>query len=210
MPSYSSTTLLLSLLGLLSNLPAQAGGLAQLQAFIDSTRGLQARFDQTVTQQSGRKQQTASGTVAILRPGKFDWRYQKPYEQRVVGDGEKLWVYDPDLNQVTVKNLDAALGSSPAALLAGNNNLEKHYRLSELPARDGLEWISASPKSRENTFETVQMGFVNDTLMQMELKDNFGQQTVIRFTQTVKNPPLAVDLFRFIPPKGADVVSAMQ
>jgi len=189
---------------------SHAGGLEQLKAFIEDTRSMQASFEQTVTQQSGRKQQSASGTVSLLRPGKFNWRYQKPYEQLVVGDGQKLWIYDPDLNQVTVKSLGAALGSSPAAILAGSNDMEKNYTLTEQPGRDGIEWILASPKSRDSSFEQVRMGFSDKQLVVMELKDNFGQQTAIHFSKMSKNPKLAADLFSFTPPKGAEVVSADQ
>lgn len=188
----------------------EAGGLEQLKAFIEDTHSMQASFEQTVTQQSGRKQQSASGTVSLLRPGKFNWRYQKPYEQLVVGDGQKLWIYDPDLKQVTVKSLGAALGSSPAAILAGSNDMEKNYKLTEQPGKDGVEWVLASPKSRDSSFEQVRMGFSDRQLVTMELKDNFGQQTTIHFSKMDKNPKLAADLFNFTPPKGAEVVSADQ
>lgn len=208
LPSLTRSTLLcISLTGILS---AQAGGLEQLKAFIEDTHAMQANFEQTVTQQSGRKQQSASGTMSLLRPGKFNWRYQKPYEQQVVGDGQKLWIYDPDLNQVTVKSLGAALGSSPAAILAGSNDMEKNYKLVEQPAKDGIEWVLASPKSHDSSFEQVRMGFTDRQLVIMELKDNFGQQTAIRFSKVNKNPKLAADLFSFTPPKGAEVVSADQ
>lgn len=210
MPFPQRASLIIAAVSLANSPALLASGLDQLKAFLDSTQSMQANFEQTVSHQNGRKPQLASGTVAIQRPGKFHWRYQKPYDQQVVGDGQKLWIYDPDLNQVTVKKLDAALGSSPAALLAGSNDLEKSYRLSELPAKDGLEWVAAAPKSRENTFEAVRLGLADKQLVAMELTDNFGQHTVIRFIKPVKNPKLASDLFTFAPPKGADVVSADQ
>ncbi|MFC4161505.1 outer membrane lipoprotein chaperone LolA [Chitinimonas lacunae] len=195
---------------LLAGAAAQAGGLAQLKVFVDTTQAFQAEFSQTVSQPGGKKPQTASGVVAIQRPGKFNWRYQQPYDQRVVGDGKKVWIYDPDLNQVTVKRLDQALGSSPAALLAGSNDLERAYRLSEQAGRDGLEWVEASPRSRDNTFEKVRMGFRDNQLVQMELNDNFGQTTRIRFDKVVRNPRLDPTQFNFAPPPDADVVSADQ
>ncbi|QNM98168.1 outer membrane lipoprotein chaperone LolA [Chitinimonas koreensis] len=188
-------------------LPAVGGGLDQLKSFLAQTQSFTAGFEQTVTQKSG-KQQQASGQVAIQRPGKFDWQYAKPYEQRVVGDGKQLWVYDPDLNQVTSKRLDRALGDSPAALLAGSNELEKSYTLAERGSRDGLDWIEATPKNRDSGFDQVRIGFKNSLPMAMELSDSFGQTTRIRFAGTVANPKLDPARFRFVPPKGADVVSA--
>lgn len=211
MQNYFSRSRLAALgLVVMAAASVEAGGLAQLKAFVDTTQSFQAEFSQTVSQPGGKRTQQASGVVSIQRPGKFNWRYQKPYDQRVVGDGKKVWIYDPDLNQVTVKSLDLALGSSPAALLAGSNDLERSYKLSEQPARDGLEWIEASPKSRDNTFEKVRMGFRDNQLVQMELNDNFGQTTQIRFAKVVRNPKIGAEQFAFDPPKDADVVSADQ
>ncbi|QDQ28039.1 outer membrane lipoprotein chaperone LolA [Chitinimonas arctica] len=195
------------LLFILLSLPSFAGGLEQLKGFLAQTQAFTASFQQTVTQKGG-KQQHAGGTVAIQRPGKFDWRYVKPYEQRVVGDGKQLWIYDPDLNQVTRKQLDRALGDSPAALLAGSNDLEKSYRLGELGKRDDLEWIEATPLNRDSGFEKVRIGFKDAQPMAMELADSFGQTTSIRFSGVTRNPKLSAGQFQFVPPKGADVVSA--
>jgi chaperone LolA len=185
-----------------------ADGIGQLRSFLSSTRTLEASFSQTVSQGAGKPPQTAGGTMAISRPGKFNWAYTKPYAQRVVGDGQKLWMFDPDLNQVTVKQLDAALGQSPAALLADRNDLEHRYTLANLPDRDGLAWVEAKPKSRDNSFERVRIGFKDGLPAAMELNDNFGQQTTIRFSNTRRNTTLPASLFSFTPPKGADVVSA--
>ncbi|MEH6458271.1 outer membrane lipoprotein chaperone LolA [Chitinimonas sp. JJ19] len=195
------------LLLLLLTLPAFAGGLEQLKGFLSQTQAFTASFQQTVSQKSG-KQQQASGTMAIQRPGRFDWNYVKPYEQRVVGDGKQLWIYDPDLNQVTRKRLDQALGDSPAALLAGSNDLEKSYKLTDMGSRDGLEWIEATPKNRDSGFEKVRMGFKDAQPMAMELADSFGQTTLIRFSNISRNPKLDANRFNFVPPKGADVVAA--
>ncbi|GAB3251141.1 outer membrane lipoprotein carrier protein LolA [Chitinimonas naiadis] len=195
------------LLLLLLTLPAFAGGLDQLKGFLGQTQAFTASFQQTVTSKGG-KQQQASGTMAILRPGKFDWVYTKPYEQRVVSDGKQVWIYDPDLNQVTAKRLDKALGDSPAALLAGSNDLEKSYKLADLGVRDGLEWIEATPNNRDNGFERVRIGFKDAQPMAMELADNYGQNTVIRFANIIRNPKLNGERFSFTPPKGADVVRA--
>lgn len=195
------------LLLLVLSLPGFAGGLDQLNQFLEQTKSFTADFQQTVTQKAG-KQQQAGGSMAILRPGRFDWRYTKPYEQRVVGDGKQLWIYDPDLNQVTRKQLDRALGDSPAALLAGSNELSKSYQLTEAGKRDGLEWVEATPKQRDTGFERVRIGFKEAQPMAMELADSFGQTTLIRFSKVVRNPKLGADRFQFSPPAGADVVSA--
>lgn len=184
-----------------------AGGIDSLKSFISDTRTAKSNFSQTVTDQNGKLRQKSEGTLAFSRPGKFRWTYQKPYEQLIVGDGNKLWIYDADLEQVTVKKLGDALGSSPAALLAGSNDIEKHYVLKDIASEDGMEWLEARPRDREGTFEAVRMGFARDTLLVMELKDNFGQTTVLKFSKLVKNPTVKASEFRFTPPKGADVIA---
>jgi outer membrane lipoprotein carrier protein len=164
-------------------------------------------FSQTVTDQNGKSRQKSEGTLAFSRPGKFRWVYQKPYEQLIVGDGVKLWIYDADLEQVTVKKLGDALGSSPAALLAGSNDIEKHFVLKDAGMQDGMEWLEARPRDKESTFEFVRMGFGGGTLKSMLLKDSFGQTTELKFTKLEKNPQLNSSDFKFTPPKGADVIS---
>ncbi len=187
-------------------LAAQAGAIDQLKAFVAGTSSLRADFSQQVSGQRSAKQ-TSSGTLSLQRPGKFRWVYTKPYEQLIVGDGSKLWLYDKDIEQVTMKKLDQALGSSPAALLAGSNDIDKAYTLKEAGRSDAVEWLEATPKSSDSTFQSVRMGFTQNELQLMELKDNFGQTTLIRFTKLEKNPKLGADLFRFTPPKGVDVIS---
>ncbi len=124
-----------------------------------------------------------------------------------MGDGKKFWMYDVDLNQVTVKKLDAALGSSPAALLSGSNEIERGFTLKDIEDRDGLEWLQATPKSAETTFEQILMAFnARSELVVMELHDAFGHRTVLRFSELKSNPALGAQLFRFVPPKGADVL----
>jgi outer membrane lipoprotein carrier protein len=185
---------------------ARANAIDQLKSFIESTRSARADFSQTVTGRSGRKPQLSSGTMMFARPGKFRWVYDKPYPQLLVGDGKKLWVYDPDLKQVSVKAIGDALGSSPAALLAGDNAIEKNFDLADGGSRDGLDWVEAKPKNAEAGFERMRIGFKGTELRAMEVLDNFGQTTAIRFSAFERNPPLAAELFRFVPPKGADVV----
>jgi outer membrane lipoprotein carrier protein len=145
--------------------------------------------------------------MMFARPGKFRWEYEKPYEQLIVGDGSRLWVYDKDLNQVSVRKLDKALGDSPAALLAGSNEIEKIYILTNLGNQEGLDWLEAVPKSKENAFERIRLGFSQSGLETMELRDQFGQVTVIKFASIERNPKLSPELFKFVPPKGADVIS---
>lgn len=183
-----------------------ADGLAQLKQFMDGTRTARGSFTQQVFSKSGRKPQPASGTFAFSRPGKFRWTYEKPYAQLLVGDGSKLWAYDQELNQVTTKKLGQALGSTPAAILAGDNSLDRNFVLKNAGDADGLEWIEATPKAEDGSFERIRMGFVGGQLKAMLLNDNFGQTTSLLFGQIERNPSLDAGLFRFTPPKGADVV----
>ncbi|NMG44558.1 outer membrane lipoprotein chaperone LolA [Aromatoleum toluvorans] len=185
---------------------ASAGGIAQLRQFIDGARTAQGEFDQTVFAASGRKPQRASGSFVFARPGKFRWTYEKPYPQVLVSDGEKLWSWDRDLNQVTVKRLGDALGSTPAAILAGDGAIERNFELSEAGSGDGLEWVHAKPKLAESSFESMRMGFAGGTLKRMELKDNFGQTTLIEFRSLTAGARPDPAQFRFVPPPGADVI----
>lgn len=186
----------------------RADSIERLKSFMEGSRSGQSDFSQTVMNKQGRKLQSASGTMQFVRPGKFRWVYQKPYEQIIVGDGAKFWLYDMDLNQVTVKKLDAALGSSPAALLAGNNEIERNFSLKDIGNQAGLEWVEATPKHRDTNFEAVLLGFSSQgDLVAMELHDQFGHVTVLRFSHLKRNPSLAPGLFKFNPPPGADVLS---
>jgi outer membrane lipoprotein carrier protein len=194
---------------LLSVLPlaAHADATSKLKIFIAATHSAQANFTQDVQDKDGKTIQSASGTMQFERPGKFRWEYRKPYEQLIVGDGRKFWMYDVDLNQVTEKKLDAALGSSPAALLSGNNEIERDFILKNIGDRDGLEWLQATPKSSETNFQKILMAFNGKSeLVTMELYDAFGHHTVLRFTELKNNPSLSPKSFHFVPPKGADVL----
>ena len=186
--------------------PAFADAVVRLQEFVAQTKSLRGQFSQTVHDRAGRKTQESQGTFSLLRPGKFRWAYEKPYAQLIVGDGRKVWIYDADLEQVTVRKADRAMGESPAALLAGSNEIDKFFHLRDAGIQDGLEWLEATPKSKEGSFERVRLGFRGSELAAMELKDNFGQTTWLRFSGLQRNPQLAADLFRFTPPKGADVI----
>jgi outer membrane lipoprotein carrier protein len=185
---------------------AGAGSIEKLHAFIEQTRSAKANFTQVVIDSNGSVQQQASGTVQFERPGKFRWTYDKP-EQLIVGDGTKLWIYDKELNQVTKRNLDKALGSSPAALLAGADDVDKYFSLNAVGVRKGIDWLEVKPYDENSLFEKVRMGFRGNMLEVMELLDHFGQKTTITFAKLQRNPKAAPDLYTFTPPAGADVVS---
>lgn len=191
---------------LLATLPARASGRDQLKAFVDGAKSGKATFRQVILAKGQRPGREASGTFTFLRPGKFRWAYQSPYEQLIVGDGAKLWVYDRDLNQVLVRKLDAALGQSPAALLAGDNVLERDFELADDGKDGGLEFVAARPKSPDAGFARLRIGFKDNLPQTMELTDLFGSVTVLSFTAFERNPVLDRAQFAFVPPKGADVV----
>lgn len=184
----------------------QADAVERLTGFFQNTASMRAQFRQTVLDQQHRKVQEVTGVMQLLRPGKFRWDYHKPYVQIVVGDGKKVWLYDPELSQVTVRSLDKVLGSSPAALLAGSRDIEKTFDLKEDVRQDQLDWVAVTPKDQDSGFERMFLGFKGDQLQEMELHDNFGQTTVIEFSKLERNPKLNAQAFRFIPPKGVDVV----
>jgi chaperone LolA len=189
-------------------LASHAAATDKLKSFVAATHSAQANFTQEVQDRNGRRLQYSTGVMQFERPGKFRWEYRQPYEQLIVGDGKKFWLYDVDLEQVTVKKLDAALGSSPAALLAGSNEIESGFALADLDDRDGLEWLQAVPRSSESTFEKILMAFnARSELVVMELHDAFGNHTVLRFSGLKNNPALPPQRFRFTPPKGADVLT---
>lgn len=195
----------LLLCGLLLSSAACASGLGQLRAFLETTKSARGVFVQSVAGKSGRKPQQSTGSFSLQRPGKFRWHYERPYAQLLVSDGEKLWSFDPDLNQVTVRKLGKALGSSPAALLSGGD-LEQNFVLTDAGEGEGFEMVDATPKAADGTFERVRIGLKDNLPRMMEIRDNFGQVTTLLFTEFHSNPPLGKDQFKFTPPKGADVV----
>jgi outer membrane lipoprotein carrier protein len=190
-------------------MPCAAGGasIEALKTLFAQTTTARAHFAQIVLDRNMKMLQQATGTMQFSRPGRFRWEYDRPYEQVIVSDGSKVWLYDKDLNQVTVRRLDRALGSSPAALLAGSDDIEKSYRLSSLGNQDGLDWLEAVPRTQDTAFERVKLGFGKAGLEAMELRDPFGQITVIKFSTIERNTRLPPESFRFTPPKGADVIS---
>ncbi len=188
------------------SMSAAASALERFQAFLTSTQAGRAGFDQKVRDRNGKVLQDSKGQLAFARPGRFRWAYEKPYAQLIVGDGVRVWVYDQDLKQVTVRRVGEALTSTPAALLAGNNEALRAFTLSEGGVRDGLEWLHAVPKDKEGGFEMVRIGLGVAGPEAMELADTFGNLTELRLRNFERNPNLDSGLFRFTPPPGADVI----
>ena len=185
---------------------AEASALEQFKTFVSGTKSAKGEFSQQqVLSKPGKVAPVSTGTFVFARPGKFVWTYQKPYEQLLQADGDTLYIFDKDLNQVTTRKLGSALGSSPAAILFGSNDLEKNFTLSEAGTRDGLEWLDAKPKNKDTSFEQISIGLKNGVPEAMDLKDAFGQTSKLKFTNFQRNPTLAANFFKFEVPKGADV-----
>ena len=185
---------------------AEASAIDRFKTFVRSTQAARANFEQKVYDRAGKLVQESKGSFVFLRPGRFRWVYEKPVDQLIVGDGERVWIYDRDLNQVTVRRISKALGSTPAALLAGSSDIDKAFELADAGQRDGLEWLDAKPRDKDAGFERIRMGFGVAGVQAMELVDNFGQTTLLRFSGLVRNPKVDAAEFRFEPPKGADVL----
>lgn len=186
-----------------------ASALEQFKAFVAATKSARGEFVQRQVREEGGKlriSSEASGSFVFARPGKFVWAYRKPYEQILQADGEMLYVHDKDLNQVIVRKLGNAIGSSPAAILFGSNDLEKNFTLSEGGTRDGLEWLQAIPKANDTQFDNIGIGLKDGVPVGMELRDSFGQVSVLTFTKFEKNPSLSSSQFKFVMPKGADLL----
>lgn len=187
-------------------------GLALLKNFMTETKTLTAQFEQQVYSKNGQETQKSTGTVLLSRPHLFRWEIAPPNAQRVIGDGKRVWIYDPDLNQVSVKKMQEALGQTPASFLAGSNDLEKRFVLTELGETKTLTWIEATPREQDKQFEKIRLGFKTQALskpaqlVEMLIEDTFGQRTHIRFYQVQQNIKVDITQFRFTPPKGADVL----
>lgn len=184
---------------------AHASAIDQLRSFLADTTTARGEFSQKVSA-GGKPPVTSSGTFEFERPGRFRWTYDKPYEQVIVSDGQKLFVYDKDLNQVTVKKLGAALPASPASILFGTDDFERQFDVRDDGERDGLAWIVARPRTRDSQFDAIRIGFKGGEPRAMQIADSFGQTTVLAFKRFERNPKLDAGLFQFVPPKGADVL----
>ena len=184
---------------------ATDAALQRLHAFFDSTRQLQADFYQVLTDEKGGAAQESRGVFYLQRPGKFRWNYQSPHLQEIVGDGDKVWFYDVDLEQITVKRFNQALGSTPALLLSGQSDLEQSFSIEGHGVEGGMSWIKLTPKHQEAGFQYVLLGLEGDMISGMELQDLFGQTTRITFTNIKINLELDPALFHLVPPPGVDV-----
>ena len=198
----------LALAGLTRAAPA-AGAVEQMREFAQSTRSARGEFAQRTMKASGQAAESTTGVFAFAKPGRFRWEVRKPFEQLMVADGEQVWFYDKDLNQVTTRPLGDALGATPAAILFGSGALDENFELADAGERDGLAWAEARPRQTESGFESLRIGLADGQLRRMEMRDHFGQTTVIRFTRLRANPALAEDRFRFEPPAGADVIDEL-
>lgn len=176
-----------------------------LKEFVRDVKSGRAEFTQTVTSPDGAKKKTSSGKFEFSRPNRFRFTYLKPFEQLIVADGQKVWIYDADLNQASSRKFSQALGSTPAALLAGGS-LEKDFDLAAQPAKDGLEWVEATPKAKDGSFKSVRVGFNGKTLSAIEVVDAFNQRSLLQFNRFMPNEPIKPETFVFTVPKGADVI----
>jgi outer membrane lipoprotein carrier protein len=176
-----------------------------LQVFLKVSKSLSADFKQVLINEVGNPTQTSYGVFYLQRPGKFRWDYQKPFKQEIVSNTGKVWFYDTDLEQVTVKKVDESLGSTPALLLSGDVSLDDNYTMEGQGTDGDMQWVKLVPKSQDSSFKYVLIGLEKGTLAGMELSDNFGQLTRIYFSNVIVNAPLKSTLFEFKSPKGADV-----
>ncbi|MEE9332251.1 MAG: outer membrane lipoprotein chaperone LolA [Methylophilaceae bacterium] len=186
---------------------AYADGVASLKGFYNNTNSMRAKFHQEVKDNKGAMVQEVEGTMQLQRPNMFRWDYNKPYEQQIISDGKEVFLYDTDLEQVTIRSLGQTLGTSPAALLAGGAGVEKSFTLKSIQRQDGLDWVEALPKGEDSGFERIVLGFKGSDLRKMELFDSFKNVTHIAFNSVERNPALKVADFLFKIPEGVDVVS---
>lgn len=181
-----------------------ADTVTDLKAWLQETHTLKADFSQTSS--GGFTGGKSQGTMAISRPGKFRWAIAKPYQQLMVGDGSRIWLYDPELKQVIVRKSDKALGGSPAALLAGDNNVDQRFILKADGEHGGAQWVVAEPKQNDTGFTRIRIGLSGNELKGMILEDSFGQVTTLIFSNVVRNGDVAASQFRFSPPAGVDIL----
>lgn len=184
---------------------ARADAVDTLREFVRDVKSGQAAFTQTVTSTDGARKKTSSGQFEFARPNRFRFAYTKPFEQLIVADGQKVWIYDADLNQASSRRIAQALGATPAALLAGGS-LDAEFVLAPLPVRDGLDWALATPKAKDGPFQSMRVGFRGKELAAVEITDSFGQLSLLQFSQYQPNTPIVAERFRFVPPAGADVI----
>ena len=184
---------------------ARADSVDTLREFVRDVKSGRAAFTQVVSSADGQKKRTSSGSFEFERPNRFRFAYTKPFEQLIVSDGQKVWIHDVDLNQVSVRRLTQALGATPAALLAGAT-LDKEFELAAQPSEGGVDWVQATPRQKDGAFQSMRIGFRGKDLAAVEILDGFGQRSRLDFSQYAANVPIPEASFRFVPPKGADVI----
>ena len=204
-PVAAGRNALLAAALLLAAATAQADAVQTLRDFSATVKSGRASFTQTVTSPDGARRKTSAGSFEFARPDRFRFAYTKPFEQLIVADGKKVWLFDADLNQVTVRTLSQALAATPASLLAGGAP-DKDFELSAAPSQDGLDWVLALPRAKEGAIQSLRIGFRGKTLAALEILDAFGQRSLLQFTDLVGNAPVVAERFQFTPPKGADVI----
>lgn len=186
--------------------PARADALDLLRRFTREVKTARADFTQTVTAADGARKKVSSGSFEFARPNRFRFVYRKPFEQTIVSDGQKVWIHDPDLNQVSVRPLAQALAGTPAALLAGGD-LERDFTLAAQPPADGLDWVQAKPRAGEGSVREMRVGFRDHELAALEILDAFGQRSLLQFSRLTTGLALPPEDFRFVVPPGADVLT---
>lgn len=202
--------LLIALSLLVFSVGARADAVTSLEHFFQSTSTLSGDFTQQVFETGGPRISQSSGRFKLARPGRFRWSYLKPHEQLLISNGKKLWIYDKDLAQVTVRNVGKALGRAPIALLGGGTPLSKTYKLTDDGGRAGLQWVKLVPRDeKQSQFSRILLGLKGELVEQMVMFDKFGHRTVIAFSHLRRNAPLPANDFVFVPPKGVDVVDMM-
>jgi outer membrane lipoprotein carrier protein len=188
---------------------AQASAIDQFKSFVVNNKTAKGEFLQVQMKTANgvsKMGKSSSGTFRFARPGKFIWTYIKPYEQVLQADGDNLYLYDKDLNQVTIKKLGNAIASSPAAILFGNVDLDKNFVMKDVGVKQGVEWLEATPKTKDSQFETIGIGMKDGVPVGMELRDSFGQLSLVTLKNFEKNPAFATDQFKFVIPQGAEVL----
>lgn len=183
-----------------------ATGTEALNQFLSGLRTLESEFHQTLYDENLKKLEEARGLMYLERPDRFRWDYRQPNAQLIVGDGEKVWLYDRELAQVTVRNMDDALESTPAMVLSSKEPVNKNFEVSNLADENGLTWVGLKPRQKDAGFAHIRIGFADGVLRIMELTDNFGQLTRLEFSNLIRNHPIIDDAFRFSPPAGVDVI----
>ncbi|MEE8527762.1 MAG: outer membrane lipoprotein chaperone LolA [Gammaproteobacteria bacterium] len=188
------------------NAAAPQPGSEQLTEFLTSVETMSARFSQTLLDDDLAVVEVSAGDFAISRPGRFRWDYTEPYEQLILADGDRLWIYDAELEQASVRTVDAVLATTPAMLLSGDTDISAGYEIVDRGLEDDVMWAELTPRTDEAEFVRLRLGFMDGEIRVMELFDRLGQTTRVEFFDVVRNPVLGDELFNFSPPDGVDVI----